>query len=80
MLTVSVNVALMRPDLSCREIRAWRAKGKLPMTVTIWADPGEYGDLVDRIERIRDVFGGCGVAAGPLAACGRGSERDIMTG
>lgn len=57
MLTVSVNVALMRPDLSCREVRAWRAKGKLPMTVTIWTDPGEYGDLVDRIERIRDEFG-----------------------
>jgi len=57
MLTVSVNVALMRPDLSCREIRAWRAKGKLPITVTIWTDPEEAEDLVDRIDRIRSEFG-----------------------
>lgn len=57
MLTVSVNVGLMSPGLSCREIRAWRAKGKLPVTVTIWTDPEECGDLVERIERIRSEFG-----------------------
>ena len=57
MLTVSVNIGLMSPDLSCREIRAWRAKGKLPIAVTIWADPGECGDLVGKVDALRSEFG-----------------------
>ena len=57
MLTVSVNVALMRPGLSCREIRAWKVRGKLPVTVTVWADPEECGDLVERVDMLRDEFG-----------------------
>lgn len=40
-----------------RELRMIRIKGKVPVSVTVWADPGECGDLVSRIDSIRAEFG-----------------------
>lgn len=56
LLSVLVVGGVLSSRMTTRELRTIRIKGKVPVSVTVWVDPGECGDLVDRIKVIRDEF------------------------
>jgi hypothetical protein len=52
-----VDLGLVSPSTPFRILKSIRITGKIPLTTTIWTDPGEYEDLVSRIEEVRGEFG-----------------------
>jgi hypothetical protein len=52
-----VDLGLVSPNTPYRILKAIRITGKIPLTTTIWTEPGEYDDLVSRIEEVRGEFG-----------------------
>ena len=57
LLSALVTHGVLTSKSTTRELRRIRIRGKVPVTVTVWTDPEEAEDLVDRIERIRSEFG-----------------------
>lgn len=57
LLSGLVRYGVLSSRTTTRELRTIRVRGKVPVSVTVWADPVECGDLVSRIEEIRGEFG-----------------------
>lgn len=57
LLSGLVRYGVLSSRTTTRELRTIRVRGKVPVSVTVWADPGECEDLVSRIEAIRGEFG-----------------------
>lgn len=57
LLSGLVRYGVLSSRTTTRELRTIRIKGKVPVSVMVWADPGECEDLMGRIEEIRGEFG-----------------------
>ena len=57
LLSGLVEHGVLTSRSTTRELRAIRIRGKVPVAVTIWADPEECEDLVRRVEGLRSEFG-----------------------
>jgi hypothetical protein len=57
LLSGLVRYGVLSSRTTTRELKTIRITGKIPLTTTIWTEPGEYDDLVSRIEEIRGEFG-----------------------